>query len=40
MSGYWFTSDPVPALVRPVSPVFECGDFEILSRSIETELLA
>lgn len=33
--SYWFTSDPVPALVRPVSPVFECDDREILARVIE-----
>jgi hypothetical protein len=33
--SYWFSLDPVPALVRPVSPVFECGDLEILARVIE-----
>lgn len=38
--SYWFTSDHVPALVRAVSPVFECTDLEILARSIETELLS
>lgn len=36
--SYWFTTDPVPALVRSVSPVFECDDREILARSIEIEV--
>lgn len=33
--SYWFNEETVPELVRPVSPVFECDDREILARILE-----
>lgn len=35
-SGYWFRDDDdIPALVRPVSSVYECGDREIIATAID-----
>lgn len=34
--GYWFRDDDdIPALVRPLSSVFECDDRDILAAAIE-----
>lgn len=37
-SGYWFRNYDVPALVRPISALYECGDAEILARVITVEI--
>ncbi len=29
--SYWFTKEIVPAFTRPISPIFECGDKEIMA---------
>lgn len=36
--SYWFSDDATPALVRPISAIYECDDREILARVIEVTL--